>query len=84
MANLSDAKRKEIWSQYMQDASIVWEIIPIGKTDLRAVVNAIDQWIENNASSFNNAIPEPGKSALTKKQKYRIFKEIIKRKWEVE
>lgn len=84
MANLSDADRKAIWSEFME-----WKsgqgggMMPL-KPDLRAVFNTADQWVEDNFVSFNNAIPEPARTMLVKKDKVRILKLVIDRRWEVE
>ena len=45
----------------------------ITKANVQAVVNAADQWQDDNAASFNTALPEPGKSALNLTQKTIIF-----------
>ena len=84
MAQLSDEDRKKIWTEFMSEASSRFE--PIGniyKTELRAAVDAIDAWIDSNAASFIQAIPEPAKTQLTTKQKIRIFFCVAKRRWEV-
>lgn len=58
--------------------------INITKTEFKACVNAIDDWIDTVQSSFNSAIPEPARSSLTGKQKVQVFKEILVERWEVE
>jgi len=45
----------------------------VTKADVQAVVNATDQWQDDNAAAFNTALPEPGKSALSLTQKTIIF-----------
>ena len=45
----------------------------VTKADVQAVVNATDQWQDDNAAAFNAALPEPGKSALNLTQKTIIF-----------
>jgi hypothetical protein len=39
------------------------------KADLRAAVDAADQWTDDNASSFNLALPQPARGQLTATQK---------------
>ena len=83
---LTNEQRKEIWARFMSDLSAVPEMIgdgTINKHQLRDVVDAIDDWIDANAASFNNALPEPGKSQLSGKQKYRLFKMVLIYKYEV-
>lgn len=84
MAVLSDTDRKAIYAEFMSDASSIHEHLgDMSKTELRALVNATDQWIDDNAADFNNALPEPGKTELTTKQKVKIFTAVAERRWEV-
>ena len=83
---LTNEQRKQLWGQFMDDLSAIPAVIgdsTINKHELRDVVNAIDSWIDNNASSFNNALPAPGKAQLSGKQKYCLFKMILILKYEV-
>lgn len=85
MTTLGDDDRRAIWGKFMSDASARRELIGSGitKQELRAVVDAIDQWIDDNAAAFNAVLPEPGRTQLTTKQKVEIFMAIVKRRWEV-
>jgi hypothetical protein len=59
---------------------------PLGaltKADLKAAVDAIDAWIDANAASFNQAIPQPARGALTAKQKAWLFFFVVRRRFEV-
>ena len=84
MAVLTDIDRRLLWADYMSEVSSNEERMPLNKVDLRAVVNEIDQWIDDNKTAFNNSIPEPGKTRLTSKQKSRILSLIVLKRWEVE
>jgi len=55
----------------------------VAKPDLRAAVNAMDQWIDDNATAFNLAIPQPARGVLTTRQKAWLFSLVIKRRFEV-
>lgn len=83
MALLTNQDRRELWAKFMREASAIWEKLGLSKSDLRAAVDATDQWIEDNQASFNQAIPLPARTALTQKQKVRLFMEVAKRKYEV-
>jgi len=54
----------------------------IKKPELRAAVNAADQWIDDNASSFNAALPQPARGILSSKQKALILMMIIARRFD--
>jgi len=83
-AVLPDADRKNVWAEYMRLTSNRRDPMPLSKTDLRAAVNAVDQWVNDNAGSYNSAIPLPARTSLTTKQKVELLLFIAKRRWEVE
>lgn len=81
MALLTDNERQVLWARWMRENTA-----PLGsltKAELRDAVNAIDQWIEDNAASFNLAIPQPARSALTAAQKVALFLYVVRRRFEV-
>jgi hypothetical protein len=80
MALLLAADRLEVWAEAMRTNR---EPIGISKVDLRAAVDAIDQWIEDNTVSFNTAIPLPARTSLTAKQKVLLFVTVLRRRFEV-
>jgi len=45
----------------------------ITKPDLKAAVDATDDWIEANQTSFNTALPQPFRSNATLAQKTFLF-----------
>jgi len=57
--------------------------ISITKADLRAAVNAVDDWINTNAAAYNTAIPQPARGALTASQKAELLSAVALRKFEV-
>ena len=82
---LSNEDRLKIAANVMSDESATWEVFGnFSKEDWKATIDAIDDWIDDNMVSFNQAIPVPCRTELTTKQKVRIFMEIIKRRWEVD
>ena len=56
MAVLSDPDRFAIWKQYMSDEQSAHGALT--KADIRAAVNALDDYFETNASAINQAIPQ--------------------------
>ena len=84
MAILSDLERRAIWSKFMSDVSAREEKFgTVNKHQIRNLIDAVDQWIDDNLSSFNSALPEPAKTQLTGKQKFEIFMAVAKKRWEV-
>lgn len=45
----------------------------VTKADLRAAVDATDDWIEASQASFNAALPQPFRGAATTAQKTFLF-----------
>ena len=84
MAVLSESERKAIWTKFMSDVSAREEKFgSVNKNQIRDFVDAVDQWIDDNVTSFNSALPEPAKTQFTAKQKFEIFKAVASRRWEV-
>lgn len=84
MAVLTDSDRRKIWAKFMSDISAREEKFGvINKYQIKDLINAVDQWISDNLTSFNSALPEPAKTQLTGKQKFEIFMAVAQRRWEV-
>jgi len=83
MAKLTDGDRTLLWAKTMSDLSITRESLTLAKGDLRAALNAVDDWVDDNQLSFNQALPQPARSALTASQKARLLTLIVRRRFEV-
>lgn len=93
MAVLNDADRVKVWQDYMRKLSADSAAsvnagtgsipIAVNKVELRAAINAIDAWVDANASSFNTAIPQPARAALTAKQKAELLMFVVLRRFEI-
>jgi hypothetical protein len=77
---LGDVDREAIWSSFMSTPD-VGEVFSYLKEDLRAAVNAVDDWIDANQASYNSALPDPFKSVATKQQKARLLKWVVNRRY---
>lgn len=83
MAVLTSAERQALWAELMRDLSNRGEPVALTKQDLRAALDAADDWAEANAASFNAAIPQPARAQLTARQKAMLLAWVITRRWEV-
>jgi hypothetical protein len=72
MAILSPADRVECWTDFMRTPD-AGELFGLSKADLRAAVDAMDQWLSDNAAALNTALPQPARGALTTPQKARLL-----------
>lgn len=83
MAVLIDQDRADITAGVQRDLSRIRESLGLTKAELRDAVNATDTWINNNAASYNAALPTAAQSGLTANQKERLFLLVAKRRFEV-
>jgi hypothetical protein len=84
MATMSAADRLICYKKYSDYISSNWIQSKPSKQNYQDAVAAIDQWVEDNKVSFNNAIPEPCKSLMTAQQKAQLLMYVITRRWEVD
>ena len=76
MAALPDLDRARIMGHLSRIAG-PWTLT---KPDIRAAVNALDDWIDTNASTINQQLPEPFRSEATLAQKGAILAFIAMRR----
>jgi hypothetical protein len=75
MAFLENNDIDTIWGDYMSRETESG--FSLTKQELRAAVTALDQFLENNRTTINNAIPLPARTALTTRQKILILKYVL-------
>jgi hypothetical protein len=83
MAVLTNEDRIKVWTDIMRqepiNAHLDAAVSGFLKTDLKAAVDAIDDWVNTNAVSFNNAIPQPVRGILTTNQKTAMLMYVLAR-----
>jgi hypothetical protein len=79
MAALTEPARAETHGRFMREETTTFGAVT--KADLRAAVNALDDFMEANAAAINAAIPQPARSALTAAQKARLLALVVLRRW---
>lgn len=78
MAVLDATNRTRVWAQAMRKDAL-GSLSGLTKADLRAAVDATDEWIESAQGAtppltgFNTALPLPFRSAATAQQKTLLF-----------
>lgn len=65
MAVMSDEERRRTTAHLMRNWPRTLGPLPGLKSDARAVVNAIDDWIDANQASLNSALPQPFRGAAS-------------------
>lgn len=81
MAALVTQDRIDTWAEFMREISRVAEPIAINKIELRAALDAVDDWVETNKVSFNNALPAAAKANLTAGQKARLLAAVVSKRF---
>jgi len=81
VAVLSDPSRAAVWAEMMSDADV--GALGLTKADLRAAINAADDWADANAASFNTALPVAARTALSPRQKAMLLMFVIARRYKV-
>jgi len=78
MAVLPDSDRLRIYRGLMRYWSSLREgVSGILKTDLKAAVDAADQWVEDNSVSYNNALPATFRTNATASQKSILLVAVV-------
>jgi hypothetical protein len=73
MAALSTQQRQRILQRFAERLSTRRDAFDLRRADLVAAVAATDDWIDANAASFNAALPQAARTALTASQKVELF-----------
>jgi hypothetical protein len=74
---MDETDRARTWAQWMRDNR---EPCGFTKADLRAALNATDDWIDTNAASFNQALPAAFRTGATATQKTLLFVYVAMRR----
>lgn len=83
MTVLTQEVRTELWANIMRRLSAERQAVAINKLELRAAVDAVDDWIEANAASFNSALPVAARTGLTPQQKAMMLAWVVIKRYEV-
>lgn len=78
MAVLTDAERREVWSQWMREN---FETCAATKPELRQLIDSLDDYLETNATAINQAIPVAIRSKFTVAQKARALAYVALKRW---
>ena len=77
MALLTLDKRVRVRQLMSQTISTNREIFELDKPAFDAVIAAVDQWAENNAISYNAALPPLARTVLTTSQKALLLLYVV-------
>ena len=80
MAVLPPSERFKVWATFMASRQ-TGPVNDLLKADIRAAVDALDAFLDANASAVNTSIPQPARSRLTAKQKARLLQLVIDQRY---
>lgn len=81
MAIMDAAGRKAAFLDFLAEIRKRDDVFNVSKADVQAAVDAIDQWVSDNAASYNLAIPQPARNTLTSAQKAAILMLVLQRRY---
>ena len=83
MPELNDPDRSKVWRRHMASnmKATGQSFGDLTKQDIRAAVNALDTFFNDNLPLFNAAIPEPARTELTARQKALMLTMIIEQRF---
>lgn len=88
MAVMQDADRFSVWASFMRREQLVFILLAavsgVTKAQLRAGVDAADQWASDNAVSYNSALPAPVRNNLTANQKTALLVYVLLKRSQVD
>ena len=82
MATMTDNDRINVWAEYVQGLSAEMDLSTGALlAEVRAAIDAADQWVEDNQVSFNSALPEPFQTWATQRQKAQLLMLVVLRRF---
>lgn len=80
---LTEPQRQDTSAEIQRDLSKIREPIALTKAELKAAIDATDDWIESNQAAFNTALPAAARANLTANQKVKLFMYVASKRFEV-
>lgn len=77
---MTSPERAACTTGYMRELSRIAAALGVTKAQLRAAVDAADQWCDDNATSFNTALPTAFRNAATNSQKNLLLTYVLRRR----
>lgn len=75
---LVDVDRLQVWKEMINEYGERREDPGLTKSQLRAALDALDDWLDTNLASLNSAIPLPARTRMTAKQKAKMVSYLLR------
>ena len=79
MAVLSDTERGKLHDKFESDSSSRWEVIPLGRSDARGVIDEMDTKLDVFIDSFDTP-PAADIAQLSLRQRLELIRDNINRR----
>jgi hypothetical protein len=83
MTKLTELERADMWADFMRELSSDGQSIGITKQELRAAIDALDDFMDDSAATINAAIPQPARTSLTVQQKALMLSYVVLKRYKV-
>ncbi len=80
MAVLPDADRAAVAAEFNRGYDTT-EAANLAKPDIRAAINAVDDWFDLNAATVNLIFPQPFRANATVRQKARLLQYVLQKRY---
>lgn len=77
---MTSPERAACTTAYMRELSRLASALGITKAQLRAAVDAADTWCDDNAASFNTALPTAARTTMNTTQKTLLLTYVLRRR----
>lgn len=81
MTVLDNTQRQTAWANIMAQWSARNEEVALLSGELRTNLDAVDQWVSDNQTSFNQALTVTARASLTAGQKAELLLFVVKRRF---
>ncbi len=78
---LTTPQRQALRAALGSDVSARRDPLPLTRAQFDAAIAATDDWIEANATAFNNALPAAARNNLTAAQKAELFYRVARARY---
>lgn len=78
---LSETERQNASSEFQRDESREHETISGLKSQVRQLIDALDDYLDANQVAINQSIPQPARNLFTQRQKARALIYIVEKRY---
>ena len=81
MAVLNASQRLQAYVEWVRDICFRRSAVYGTKDQMRAVVDAVDTWVDDNQASYNSALPLPFRTSASAQEKSEVLMFVIRKRF---